>query len=89
MYAAQTLQLFSDGHPFAYDYTDDLPIASLSSEEHRQHLHLVLERLDAHGNVFNASSNVFRVVPMLDFLGYHLDTTGIRLLTLCYFLEGC
>ncbi len=69
--AAQTFQRFINevlhGLPFAYAYVDDLLIASHSPEEHLQHLHSVLERLDAHGIFINVSKSVFGV-PALDFL---------------------
>ena len=60
-----------------YAYIDDLLIASSSSEEHLRHLRSVLERLDEHGILINVSKSVFGV-PESDFLGYHLDATGIR-----------
>ena len=79
--AAQTFQRFMDevlrGLHFCYNYIDDLLIASSSSEEHLHHLQLVLERLDEHGILINVSKSVFGV-PELDFLGHHVDATGIR-----------
>lgn len=79
--AAQTFQRFMDqvlrGLPFCYGYVDDLLIASSSPEEHLQHLRLVLERLDEHGLLINMSKSIFGV-PELDFLGHHVDATGIR-----------
>ncbi len=79
--AAQTFQRFIDevlrGLPFCYAYMDDLLVASTSQQEHLQHLRLVFERLQDHGIVINVSKSVFGV-PELDFLGYHLDATGIR-----------
>ena len=56
---------------------DDLLIASLSHEEHLKHLRAVLDRLDEHGLLINVSKSLFGV-PELDFLGHHLDSTGIR-----------
>ena len=79
--AAQTFQRFIDevlrGFDYVYTYIDDLLIASSSPEEHLQHLHLVLERLDKHGIRINVNKSHFGV-PELDILGYHLDATGIR-----------
>ncbi len=79
--AAQTFQRFIDqvlhGLPFCYPYIDDLLIASSSREEHMEHLRCVLQRLDDHGILINIHKSVFGV-PSLDFLGYHVDSTGIR-----------
>ena len=79
--AAQTFQRYIDQvlrrlH-FCYVYIDDLLIASSSTEEHTQHLRLVLERLSDHGIVINVARSVFEV-PSLDFLGHHVDSEGIR-----------
>ena len=79
--AAQTFQRFMDkvlrGLDFCYDYIDDLLIASSSPEEHLQHLRLVLERLENHDILINASKSLFGVAA-LDFLGHHVDCNGIR-----------
>lgn len=79
--AAQTFQRFIDqvlrGLPFCYGYIDDLLIASSSPEEHMQHLRAVLQRLDDQGILINPSKSVFGV-HSLDFLGYHVDASGIR-----------
>ena len=79
--AAQTFQRFINevlrGLPFAYGYVDDLLIASRTAEEHLQHLRLVFERLNEHGILISVSKSVFGV-SALDFLGYHVDATGIR-----------
>ena len=79
--AAQTFQRFMDevlrGLHFCFCYIDDILIASTSRKEHAQHLQLVLERLSKHGVLINASKSVFGV-PELDFLGHHVDHTGIR-----------
>jgi len=79
--AAQTFQRFIDevlrGLPFCYKYVDDLLIASTSSEEHLEHLRSVLKRLEEHGLLVNTSKSTFGV-PQLDFLGHHIDATGIR-----------
>ena len=65
------------GLNFAYDYIDDLLIVSSSPEEHLQHLRLVLQRLEEHGILINLTKSVFGVQE-LDFLGFHLDATGIQ-----------
>lgn len=79
--AAQTFQRFMNevlyGLHFCYVYIDDLLIASSSREEHLHHLQLVLERLSDHGILINAAKSIFGV-PALDFLGHHVDNTGIR-----------
>lgn len=55
--AAQTFQHFIDqvihGLYFCYAYIDDLLIVSSSPEGHKQHLQLVLERLNEHGIIVN------------------------------------
>jgi len=56
---------------------DDILIASSSPEEHLEHLRLVLERLEKHGLIINIAKSLFGV-PELDFLGHHVDATGIR-----------
>ena len=79
--AAQTFQRFIDevlrGLHFCYAYIDDLLIASTSPEEHKQHLRMVLERLQKHGIVINPSKCVFGA-DHLEFLGHYVDQNGIR-----------
>ena len=79
--AAQTFQRFMDevmhGLTFCYTYIDDILVASTSPEEHLQHLRQVFARLEEHGLVINAAKSLFGV-PELDFLGHHVDATGIR-----------
>ena len=79
--AAQTFQRFIDqvlhGLPFVYAYIDDLLIASSSPDEHLAHLRLVLKRLHDHGILINEAKSTFGV-PELDFLGFHVDSSGIR-----------
>ena len=79
--AAQTFQRFIDqvlhGLHFCYAYIDDLLIASVSPDEHKHHLRLVLERLDAHGVLINPAKCVFGA-DQLQFLGHHVDSQGIR-----------
>ena len=79
--AVQSFQRFMDevlrGLHFCYVYIDDLLVASSSPEEHLQHLRLVLERLDDHGILINVTKSLFGR-SSLDFLGHHVDATGIR-----------
>ena len=79
--AAQTFQRFIDqvlrGLPFCYGYIDDLLIASATEEEHMDHLRAVLQRLSDHGILVNLSKSVFGV-SSLNFLGYHVNASGIR-----------
>ena len=57
--ASQTFQRFMDqvlcGLTFAYNYIDDLLIASKDSEEHRNHLRMVFECLQDHEILINPS----------------------------------
>ena len=79
--AAQTLQCFMDqvlrGLPFAYDYIDDILVASATEEEHREHLREVCCRLDTNGIVINPKKCVLGVAS-LEFLGLQVDRQGIR-----------
>ena len=79
--AAQTFQRFMDqvlrGVSFCYVYIDDLLIASETPEEHKQHLHIVLERLQQHGIIINSQKSKFGV-SSLDFLGHLVDSSGIH-----------
>ena len=79
--AAQTFQRFIDqvlsNMPFCYAYLDDLLIASSSPGEHAQHLRQVFQRLAMHGIVLNVSKSQLGMSE-LDFLGHHVDSTGIR-----------
>ncbi len=65
------------GLDFAYVYIDDQLIASSSPEEHLEHSRLVFQRLDEHGIVISVPKSRFGVTE-LDFLGHHIDVTGIR-----------
>ena len=79
--AAQTFQRFMDkvlhGLEFCYVYINDLLIASSSPEEHKRHLRLVLERLDAHGIIIIPQKCEFGV-SSLNFLGHRVDRWGIH-----------
>nr|VZH96084.1 unnamed protein product [Spirometra erinaceieuropaei] len=58
-------------------YIDDLLVATRNAEEHKEHLALVFDRLDQFGVVINPSKCVLGV-PLLDFLGHHVDAQGLR-----------
>ena len=77
--AAQTFQHFMNkvDFDFVFVYIDDLLIASSYPEEHLEHLRLVFQRLDEHGIVINVPKSRLGV-RKLDFLGHHVDATGIR-----------
>ena len=79
--AAQTFQRFIDqvlqGLHFSYAYIDDLLIASHCSEEHKEHLRQVLERLQFHGLLINPAKCVFGASE-LEFLEHHVSSQGIR-----------
>ena len=79
--AAQTFQRFMDkvlrGLLFAYDYIDDILVASATEKEHLEHLHEVCRRLDANGIVINPKKCVLGVAS-LEFLGHQVDRQGIR-----------
>ncbi|BHF63696.1 hypothetical protein SprV_0200669000 [Sparganum proliferum] len=79
--AAQTFQRFIDhvlrGLPFVYAYIDDLLVASRNEEEHKEHLALVLDRLDKFGVVINPAKCVLGV-PSLEYFGHHIDSEGLR-----------
>ena len=64
------------GLDFCYSYIDDLLIASVTEEEHQQHVRLVFERLSEHGIVINPRKCRFGQSE-LDFLGHHIDRNGI------------
>ena len=77
--AAQTLHFMNQvlqGLDFAYTYIDDVLIASSSPEEHLTHLRAFFERLEDFGIIINTSKSRFGVSE-LDFLGHHVDATGI------------
>ena len=65
------------GLPFSYAYPDNLLIASSSPEEHRQHLCVILARLQHHGIIINPATSVL-LAEHLEFLGHHGDTTGTK-----------
>ena len=78
--AAQSFQRFKDqvlhGLPFVYSYLDDILIASLTAEKHRDHLRQVFSRLEDHGLLVHPSKCVLGAT-FLNFLGFHVDSQGI------------
>ena len=78
---AQTFERFMDqvlcGLNFVYNYIDNVLIASPDAEEHKQHLMLVLERLQKYGVLINPAKCVL-VVCHLQFLRHQIDHQGIR-----------
>ena len=77
---AQTFQRFLDqvlrGLTFAYNYIDDLLIASVDSEEHKIHLLMVFECLQDHWILIIVSKCEVGI-PQLQFLGHQIDSQGI------------
>ena len=59
------------------NYIDDILIASSSPDKHKQHLCLVLERLQKHGILVNPNKCVWGA-SQLDFLGHRVDSHGIQ-----------
>ena len=78
--AAQTFQHFMDqvlhGLDFCYVYIDYVLIASQTPEEHKVHLHLVLQRFVLYGILINPAKCVLGVRE-LSFLGHHVNKDGI------------
>ena len=79
--AAQTFQHFIDqvlrGFHFSYAYIDDVLVASSSTEEHIQHLRIVLERFKQYGVIIKPSKCVLGV-NNLEFLGHQVNSEGIK-----------
>ncbi len=77
--AGQSFQRFMDevlsGLDFAFCYLDDILIGSSSTEEHMQHLHLVLQRLQEFGLVLNMEKCEL-ARQEIDFLGQHITAEG-------------
>nr|VZI19900.1 unnamed protein product [Spirometra erinaceieuropaei] len=65
------------GLPFVYAYIYDLLVASRNEEEHKEQLALVFDRLDKFGVVINPSKCVLGV-PSIEFVGYQVDSEGLR-----------
>ena len=76
--AAQTCQRFVDeitrGLDFVYAYIDDFLIAS---ENEKQHLRVLFQRLDKDGVVINLAKSEFDVSE-IKFLGYTVDEKKLK-----------
>lgn len=79
--AAQTFQRFINevtrGLPFVFAYLDDLLVASVSPEQHCDHLRLLFSKLQDHGLLINPAKCVFGVDD-IEFLGHRVTREGIR-----------
>ena len=79
--AAQPFQRFMDSLfrdlPFVFVYIDDILVASKDEAEHRRHLETIFQRLADNGITIDAAKGLF-AVDLLDFLGHHISSTGIR-----------
>ena len=62
--------------PFCFVYLDDILVFSNSPEEHMRHLKQIFDLLAENGLVVNRAKCVLGVSE-LDFLGFHVDQTGI------------
>lgn len=81
MNAPQTFMRFMHevlrGLPFCYVYLDDILCFSSDLEEHKAHLRVILERLQAYGLKLNISKCEFGV-PELTFLGHLVTPQGLK-----------
>lgn len=79
--ASQTFQRLMDeifgDLPYVFCFIDDLLIASKDAAEHKEHLKVVLKRLEDYGLVLNQQKCVFGE-PEINFLGYRINAQGIR-----------
>ena len=79
--AAQTFQRFIDevlwGLHFSYAYTDEVLVASSSTEEHIQHLRMVLECFKQYDLLIKPSKCVFGMIT-LEFSGHQVNSEGIK-----------
>ena len=64
------------GHDNFFAYLDDILVFSNTEEEHRGHLQAVFNRLRRAGLAANTDNCLFGV-PSLDFLGHHIQASGI------------
>jgi len=78
--AGNTFQRLMDrvlaGHNNSFAYLDDILVFSNTEDEHRGHLQAVFNRLRRAGLAANADKCLFGV-PNLDFLGHHIQASGI------------
>lgn len=77
---AQTFQRFINeiltDMDFIFVYVDDILIGSKSSEEHKQHLHILFSKLQKFGINVNPHKCIFGV-NKIEFLGHQISTSGI------------
>ena len=62
---------------FVFWYLDDIVVASVSKEQHLQHLAMVLERLREHGLVLNPKKCEFGC-QAVEFLGHLVSSKGAQ-----------
>lgn len=79
--AGQTFQRYIHevlrGLDFVFPFIDDLLLASENEAQHREHLHIVLKRLEENGITINpAKCNLGQ--PEVQFLGYTVSAEGIK-----------
>ncbi|KAJ8713199.1 hypothetical protein PYW07_013569 [Mythimna separata] len=79
--AGQTFQRYIHevlrGLDFVFPFIDDLLLASENEDQHREHLHVVLKRLEDNGITINpAKCNLGK--PEVQFLGYTVTQEGIK-----------
>ncbi len=65
------------GLDFCFWYLDDVVVASVSYEQHLQHLHLLFQWLQEHGLVINLEKCVF-AARKIEFVGHELSAAGVR-----------
>ena len=65
------------GLDFAFDYLDDILIASKSRAEHKEYLQTLFDRLAEHGLVVKTEKCAFDVEEIV-FLGHRVSSAGIR-----------
>lgn len=79
--AGQTFQRFmhevTRDLNFAYTYIDDIIIASSSTNEHREHLNIILQRFREYGLTINVSKCNF-AQEKVKFLGHEISAEGLR-----------
>ena len=79
--ASQTFQRYTNSAlgdlDFVFVYLDDILIASSSEEEHKQHLDLVLSRLNEHELQVNVEKCKFGVAELV-FLGHLITSNGFK-----------
>lgn len=65
------------GLNFAFPYLDDIGIASDNMEQHREHLRMVLKRIDEYNLTINLDKCVFGAESII-FLGHTITETGMK-----------